>query len=31
MIIIRTAIRIVFEDPGDWQWALDIWRSLAPG
>ena len=22
------AIRIVFEDPGDWQWALDIWRSL---
>jgi hypothetical protein len=25
------AIRIVFEDPGDWQWALDMWRSLAPG
>ena len=25
------AIKIVFEDPGDWQWALDIWRSLAPG
>jgi hypothetical protein len=25
------AIRIVFEDPEDWQWALDMWRSLAPG
>jgi hypothetical protein len=25
------AIRIVFDDPEDWQWALDIWRSLAPG
>ena len=25
------AIRIVFDDPGDWQWALDTWRSLAPG
>ncbi len=25
------AIRIIFEDPGDWQWALDMWRSLAPG
>ena len=25
------AIRIVFEDPADWQWALDIWRSLKPG
>jgi hypothetical protein len=25
------AIRIVFEDPGDWQWALDMWRTLAPG
>jgi len=25
------AIRIVFEDPADWQWALDMWRSLAPG
>ena len=25
------AIRIVFDDPGDWQWALDMWRSLAPG
>ena len=25
------AIRIVFDDPDDWQWALDMWRSLAPG
>jgi hypothetical protein len=25
------AIRIVFDDPNDWQWALDVWRSLAPG
>jgi hypothetical protein len=25
------AIRIVFDDPEDWQWALDLWRSLAPG
>jgi hypothetical protein len=25
------AIRIVFDDPADWQWALDLWRSLAPG
>jgi len=25
------AIRIEFDDPGDWQWALDMWRSLAPG
>jgi hypothetical protein len=25
------AIRIVFEDPADWQWALEMWRSLAPG
>ena len=24
------AIRIVFDDPGDWQWAIDTWRSLAP-
>ena len=24
------AIRIVFDDPADWQWAIDIWRSLAP-
>ena len=25
------AIRIVFDDPADWQWAMDMWRSLAPG
>jgi hypothetical protein len=25
------AIRIVFDDPDDWQWALDTWRALAPG
>jgi hypothetical protein len=25
------AMRIVFDDPGDWQWALDTWRALAPG
>ena len=25
------AIRIVFDDPADWQWAIDMWRSLAPG
>ena len=25
------AIRIVFDDASDWQWALDTWRSLAPG
>jgi hypothetical protein len=25
------AIRIVFDDAEDWQWALDLWRSLAPG
>jgi hypothetical protein len=24
-------IRIVFDDPADWQWALDTWRGLAPG
>ena len=24
------AIRVVFDDPADWQWALDLWRSLAP-
>jgi hypothetical protein len=23
-------IRIVIEDPGDWKWALDTWRSLRP-
>jgi hypothetical protein len=25
------AIRIEFDDPADWQWALDMWKSLAPG
>jgi hypothetical protein len=25
------AIRIEFDDPADWQWALETWRSLAPG
>ena len=25
------AIRIEFDDPADWQWAIDMWRSLAPG
>ena len=25
------AIRIVFDDPADWQWAIDMWKSLAPG
>jgi hypothetical protein len=25
------AIRIEFDDPADWQWALDAWRSLRPG
>ena len=25
------AIKIEFDDPADWQWALDMWRSLAPG
>jgi hypothetical protein len=24
------AIRIVFDDSADWQWALEMWRSLAP-
>jgi len=23
-------IRIVIEDPQDWKWALDTWRSLRP-
>jgi hypothetical protein len=22
------AIRIVFDDPSDWEWAIDMWRSL---
>ena len=25
------AIKIEFDDPADWQWALEMWRSLAPG
>jgi hypothetical protein len=25
------AIRIEFEDAADWQWAIDLWRSLSPG
>ena len=25
------AIRIEFDDPADWQWALEMWKSLAPG
>lgn len=25
------AIRIEFDDPADWRWALDMWKSLAPG
>ncbi len=25
------AIRIEFDDPSYWQWAIDLWRSLAPG
>ncbi len=24
------AMRVEFDDPGDWQWALDMWRSLHP-
>lgn len=24
------AIRITFDDSADWQWALEMWRSLAP-
>jgi hypothetical protein len=25
------AIRIEFDDPADWQWAVETWRALAPG
>ena len=25
------AIRIEFDDASHWQWAIDLWRSLAPG
>jgi hypothetical protein len=24
------AIRIVFDDSADWQWALEMWRTLIP-
>ena len=24
------AIRVEFNDPADWQWALEQWRSLRP-
>ena len=24
------AIRIEIDDPADWDWALEMWRSLAP-
>jgi len=24
------AVRITFDDPADWQWALDTWRALTP-
>jgi hypothetical protein len=24
------ALKVEFDDPGDWQWALDVWRSLRP-
>ncbi len=24
------AIRIAFDDPADWRWAVDLWRSLRP-
>ncbi len=24
------AVRIVFDDAADWQWALDVWRTLTP-
>ena len=25
------AIKIEFDDPADWQWAVETWRALAPG
>jgi hypothetical protein len=25
------AVKLEFDDPGDWQWAVDVWRSLRPG
>jgi hypothetical protein len=24
------AIRVEFDDPADWHWAIDTWRALAP-
>ena len=24
------ALKVEFDDPADWQWALDMWRSLRP-
>ncbi len=24
------AVRVVFDDPGDWQWAFEVWRTLVP-
>ena len=26
-----SVIRIEFDDPADWQWAIDTWRALTPG
>ena len=28
---VRCSDPVEFDDPADWQWALDMWRSLAPG
>jgi hypothetical protein len=25
------AVKIVFDDPADWDWAVEMWRSLTPG
>ena len=25
------AVKIEFDDPGDWQWAVETWRALRPG
>ena len=25
------AIKVDFDDPGDWQWAVETWRGLRPG
>ena len=24
------AMRVVFDDPNDWPWAMDVWRALSP-